>query len=73
MGPNPFLVRTERLTDTLRRFRSAIAKDFIVLRARAIIGSPFNDVTNALTHANFDTARRLAWEKFRRNIDIQTI
>ena len=57
----------------LRRFRSAIAKDFIVLRARAIIGAPFNDLANALTHGDFTTARRLAWGQFGRQIHIHEI
>jgi hypothetical protein len=57
----------------LRRFRSAIAKDFIVLRARAIIGDPFNDVADALSHGEFTKAKRLAWEKFGKQIQIQEI
>ena len=57
----------------LRRFRSAIAKEFIVLRARAIIGDPFNDLADALTHGEFNTAKRLAWGKFGRDIRIQKL
>jgi len=57
-----------KLLDLIRRFRLCVARGFIVVRVRSIVGVLFNEIADHLSHGRVQEAVVLAWASFHRRL-----
>ena len=59
-----------KMMSLICRFRLCVARGFIVMRVRSIMGDLFNPIADHLSHGREQEAVDEAWESFHRRLDV---